>query len=254
MVMYNNGSFQLKFCACTTTAGKCVASQVRATFFSISASSLTSKWVNLWQLHVCRPSIQSIAYTQTLAHTSTYMSMYPHLLSFCYMPTGGRGREDGEGTICSGQVLSASSHIHWRDWLTTLSTKWQWTRVIAAHQDRIPCPTGTSHTRGWFCVWEREREREREREEKRGKEKGGWKEEEERWYMYKCWSQWFNSLGWSHYQWWWPIAGNRSHQQASGDWWSCQEASSQEALHSPARCRGKETDSLKSDETATFLP
>ena len=35
-----------------TLIGKCVASQVRATFFSISASSLTSKWVSILDLSV----------------------------------------------------------------------------------------------------------------------------------------------------------------------------------------------------------
>ena len=35
-----------------TLIGKCVASQVRATFFSISASSLTSKWVSILDLSI----------------------------------------------------------------------------------------------------------------------------------------------------------------------------------------------------------
>ena len=35
-----------------TLIGKCVASQVRATFFSISASSLTSKWVSEKYIHI----------------------------------------------------------------------------------------------------------------------------------------------------------------------------------------------------------
>lgn len=104
-------------------AGKCIASQVQATFFSISASSLTSKWVS------------RVTNCAAVHWVSTMIVLYCMYIDWW-------GWEDGASIVRCGSLLPASCCVHWWNRLTTLTEKWHWTRVIQENQNWIFSPTG----------------------------------------------------------------------------------------------------------------
>lgn len=100
-----------------TMIGKAIAGEAKATFFYISASSLTSKWV-------CTVSVELLLLfsfvklqDSFISHICMLSENVTHLLVFV---DWGRWKA-GEGSFWSCQLPSACCNICWWDWFSSLS-------------------------------------------------------------------------------------------------------------------------------------
>ena len=112
-----------------TLLGKCIASQANATFFSISASSLTSKWVRRG-----RPGPRAARMP---------CSTPPTAASWAWRATGRRKRKACAGALRRCAVPPAGGHLHGRDRLAPVAAHRGRDGRQPAPQDRVPRPART---------------------------------------------------------------------------------------------------------------
>lgn len=100
------------------STGKCIASQVNATFFSISASSLTSKWVSMLSAFSQPLPSHNLPFLYALMSIPLEQFL-PFLiffsLSFLAPPhsaTDRGGGEDGASSVCRGKMPPTCRHLH----------------------------------------------------------------------------------------------------------------------------------------------